>query len=191
MDDLDRTFPQHILAAAPAPDRCGCPAEYLDHILDVHPEMLAEALPFASHDNLAELVMIRRWLRDRTEDRQAFHDISVHPEADFWVVLAILLRAFPSPGADKAERQLSEHLIALINGGGLRLRYSETPVISTRSIEIYVEMTRDMPELQMRSDVVRAAERHAAWLARGHKQDSRFALFDGMPIFAVNRADPD
>ena len=191
MDDLDRTFPQHILAAAPAPDRCGCPAEYLDHVLDACPDRFAEALPFASHDNLAELVMIRRWTRARAEDRQAFHDISVHPETDFWIVLAIMLRAFPAPGSGPAEHKLADHLIRLINDGSLRMRYSETPIISTRSIEIYNEMARTYPGMQIEKDIVRAAERHAAWLARGNKQDSRFALFDGMPIFAVNRADQD
>lgn len=191
MDILDETFPSHILAEAPPPDRCACPAEYLDHLLDDKPRLFFQALPHVSHRNLAELVMIRRWSRGRNPDRKAFYDIAAHPECDFWIVLAILVRVFPAPASGPAIQELARHMVDLANSGTLRLRYSDTPVVSTRCLTIYAELSAAHPDLQIAPEVAAAAEAHAAWLTRSRQRGQRMAMFDGMPIWAVNQADQD
>lgn len=191
MDDLHQIFPAHILNAAPPPDRCGCAAEYLDYMLDCQPHLLASALPHASHDELAELVLIRRWSRARPEDRQAMYEIARLEGCDFWLAFAMLLRAFPSPSSDEAEHALAAHLATLINSGTLRMQHSDTPVISRRGLDIYEELSRRHEALQIAPAIIRSAHAHAGWLERGRAPGRRYAMFNGNAILAANRPDPD
>ena len=191
MDDLHQIFPAHILLAAPAPDRCGCAAEYLDHMLDTQPHLHASAVRYASHDDLAELVLIRRWSRARAEDRSAMYDIAAHPQCDFWIVLSMMLRAYPSPSSDDAERDLAQHLADLMNSGALRFQHTDTPMITHRGLDIYEELSRRHATLRIKPDLIQAGHAHANWLERGRAPGRNYAMFNGNAIVAANRHDID
>lgn len=179
-------FPAHILSAAPARDNCNCVAAYLNALLDERPDLLTAALPWAAHEDLADFVLTRRWTRGRTADLQALADIAEHPECDFWLALAILLRAFPDTQADLTIIALAEYLVARINDGDMRMRHSDTPVISPRGLELYVRLSADRPALQIGPDIVARARAHAAWLGRKRGAAPRVAMFNGAPIWAAN-----
>lgn len=187
MRQIDDVFPRHLLAAAPAPERCHESADYMDHLLDERPDLLSAALPYANHDELAELVMTRLWSRTRVTDLQGLADIAEHEECDFWIALAILLRVFPDPQSDHALVALAEFLIDRINSGILRLRYSDTPIISPRGVELYAKLAEGRPELALSTQVMHQAMTHAQWLERGQATAPRYAMFNGTPIRAANR----
>jgi hypothetical protein len=191
MRHIDDVFPQHLLNAAPAPRRCHETADYLDHLLDERPDLHGAALPYANHDELAELVMTRLWNRTRATDLEALADISSHEECDFWIALAILLRVFPDPQSDPALIALATHLVDRINAGTWRMRYSETPIVSPRGVELYSKLSEGRPELSLSEETMSRALAHAAWLARGQKTATRFAMFNGAPIWAANNLEID
>ena len=191
MTQIQDQFPHRILEAAPAPRRCYEAVDYLDHLLDERPDLFSAALPYAGHEDLAELVVTRLWSRARSADLQALAAIAEHPDCDVWIGLAILLRIFPDPRSDPALIALADSLVMKMNTGIWSLRYSATPVISLRGLELYAKLSANRPELALSSEVVAAAAAHAAWLDRGRRAAPRYAMFDGRPIWAANQTDPD
>lgn len=191
MTQLDTQFPQRILDAAPAPQRCYEAVDYLDHLLDERADLFSAAVPHATHENLAELVITRLWSRTRTADLQALAEIAEHPETDFWIGLAILLRVFPDPQSDPALVALAARLVARINAGTWRMRHSETPIISPRGLELYGRLSENRPDLSLTEEAIARAQSHAAWLERGRKAAPRFAMFNGNPVWAANHTDVD
>ncbi|WP_136636881.1 hypothetical protein [Pseudooceanicola onchidii] len=188
---LTDQFPARILDAAPAPRRCYEAVDYLDHLLDERPDLFSAAVPFAGHEDLAELVMTRLWSRSRTADLQALAEIAEHPETDFWVGFAILLRVFPDPTSAPALVTLAARIVARINSGTWRLQHSVTPIISTRGLELYARLSENRPDLRLTDEAIARAEAHAAWLERGRKATPRYTTFNGTPIWAANTSDTD
>ncbi|EAQ04078.1 hypothetical protein OB2597_08049 [Pseudooceanicola batsensis HTCC2597] len=191
MQNIETTFPAHVLKAAPAPETCAGPADYLSHLLDQRPDLCAAALPYAGHEDLAELVTGRMWSRDSGDDLRALGCISDHPECDFWVALAILLRIFPAPGAAPEHTALAVTLVDSINAGRRPMRHSATPVITTEGLRLYESLTEGRDALRISTAIAEKARAHAAWLDRGRRADARYAMFAGTPIWAANQAGPD
>ena len=82
-------------------------------------------------------------------------------------------------------------LVARINAGTWRMRYSETPIVSPRGVELYSKLSEGRPELSLSEETMSRALAHAAWLARGQKTATRFAMFNGAPIWAANNLEID
>ena len=98
---------------------------------------------------------------------------------------------FPDPQSDPALIALATHLVDRINAGTWRMRYSETPIVSPRGVELYSKLSEGRPELSLSEETMSRALAHAAWLARGQKTATRFAMFNGAPIWAANNLEID
>lgn len=191
MTMLHDLLPQPLLTAAPVPERCYSLADYMDHLLDAQPELFSATLPFAGHDDLAELVLMRMWTRGRVWDRQALNEIADHPDCDFWIVLSILLRVFPAPNSGPEVREMTAALVRRMAAGEWRMRHSDTPVICDRSVDIYTDLTRNQPEFSLPDALANKARAHAAWVERGRVPGRGFAMFEGRAVFAANTSDQD
>lgn len=191
MAPLQDLLPQHILQAAPLPDRCFSLGDYLDHLMDEVPELVRPVLPHAGHEDLAELVMTRMWRRDKVWDRQTLADVADHPECDTWIGLSILLRMYPGETCGPEVHDLVASVTRRINDGTYPLRYSETPVICARSLEIHAMLSKHHPHLRLTPEAIRKARIHAEWIERGRAPGRGYAMFDGRPILAANLFDPE
>lgn len=191
MNNLHDIFPQYILDAAPVPDHANSMADYLNHLADQRPDLHGAALPWATHHDLVELILMRHWSRIRKSDLQALVDIAEHDECDFWVSLAILLRLFPDADAPEAVTALAQRIINRMNADALPLRFSETPIISNRSLELYERVVENIPALQISAFMSDKARAHADWVKRGRASRPQYAMFGGMPIWAANHGDTD
>lgn len=182
-------FPDHILIAVPLPFPMVDVPEYLNHLADTRPDVLTAALPYADHDDLAGLVLLRHWSPRRVTDMQALADIADHEQSDFWLALAVLLRLYPDEGAADTIKSLALRLVEAINAGTYPMRYSATPIISTRGLELYARIIADTPRLAISDEVAAKARAHAHWLMRKRPADARFAMFNGGMVWAANRGD--
>ncbi|SEJ79306.1 hypothetical protein SAMN05421762_0983 [Pseudooceanicola nitratireducens] len=189
MTQLASLFPAHILAAAPVPARIIDASDYLDYLLDERPDLHSAALPHARHADLADLILRRHWSNAKTTDMQALLDIADHPECDFWMSLAILLRIFPDAQAAPSVTTLARRLVTRMNSGACLLRHSDTPLISPRGLQLYARVAEDQPDLQLLPEIEDRALRHARWLSRRQANAPRYAMFNGAPIWAANMPD--
>lgn len=182
-------FPDHILMVAPLPFPMVNVPEYLNYLADDRPDVLTAALSYADHDDLGGLLVLRHWSRGRVTDMQALADIAEHPQTDFWIALAVLLRLYPDEASAGAIKSLALRLVESINADALPMRYSSTPIISTRGLELYALIVEGQPELAISDEMAAKAVAHATWLERKRPADARFALFNGGPMWAANRGD--
>lgn len=184
-------FPSHILAAQPAIGQSQSAAQYLNYLLEERPDLHSAALPWVGHDDLAELMLERHWSRIKATDLQALVDISEHSECDFWISLAILLRLFPDAHAEPPVMSLAHRLIDRINSHSYVMRHSHTPIISLQGLGLYAKIVENQPSLRLSDEIDSKARAHVKWLARTRTSAPRYAMFNGSPIWAANKADPD
>jgi len=191
MNYPEDTFPDHILMVAPLPFPMVNVPEYLNYLADDRPDVLTAALAYADHDDLAGFLVLRHWSRGRVTDMQALADIADHPECDFWVAMAVLLRLYPDAASAEAIKSLALRLVDGINADTYPMRYSATPIISTRGLELYARIVADDPALAISAEITKKAQSHATWLMRKRPADARFAMFNGGPVWAANQGDTD